>query len=59
MLGSLGDMIDLGELVRRAVKYLVEGLVVGFAAFALPKPLLALGFATLGFLPLNVAGSSG
>ena len=30
MLGGLGDMIDLGELVRRAVKYLVEGMLLAF-----------------------------
>ena len=37
MLGSLGDMIDLGELVRRAVKYLVEGIMVAIASYAIPK----------------------
>ena len=37
MLGSLGDMIDLGELVRRAVKYLVEGIMVAIAAYDIPK----------------------
>jgi len=31
------DMLDLGELVSRAVKYLVEGLVVAIVAFAIPK----------------------
>ncbi len=28
---------DLGELVKRAIKYLVEGLMVAIAAFAIPK----------------------
>ena len=28
---------DMGELVKRAVKYLVEGLMVAIAAFAIPK----------------------
>ena len=28
---------DLGELVKRAVKYIVEGLMVALAAFAIPK----------------------
>ena len=37
MLGKLGDMIDLGELVRRVVKYLVEGIMVAIAAYAIPK----------------------
>ena len=30
-------MLDLGELIRRAVKYLVEGLMVALAAYAIPK----------------------
>ena len=31
------QMLDLGELVRRAVKYLVEGIMVALAAFAIPN----------------------
>ena len=42
MLGNLGDMIDLGEVVRRAVKYLVEGIMVAIAAYAIPKKSLNL-----------------
>jgi ABC-type Co2+ transport system permease subunit len=30
-------MFDLGELVKRIVKYLVEGLMVAIAAYAIPK----------------------
>ena len=30
-------MFDLGELVKRAIKYLVEGLMVALAAYAIPK----------------------
>jgi hypothetical protein len=30
-------MIDLGELVKRAIKYIVEGLMVAIAAYAIPK----------------------
>jgi ABC-type Co2+ transport system permease subunit len=33
----LNDMLDLKELLKRAVKYLVEGLMVALAAFAIPK----------------------
>jgi len=29
--------IDLSELLLRAIKYLVEGLMVAIAAFAIPK----------------------
>ncbi len=34
--------IDIGELLKRAVKYLVEGLMVAIAAFAIPKRSLQL-----------------
>ena len=42
MLQKLAQMIDLGELVRRAVKYLVEGVMVALAAYAIPKKALNL-----------------
>ena len=34
--------IDLSELLKRAIKYLVEGLMVAIAAFAIPKRSLQL-----------------
>lgn len=37
MFAQLNQMLDLGELVRRAIKYLVEGLMVALAAYAIPK----------------------
>ena len=33
-------MFDLAELLRRAVKYLVEGLLVALAAYAIPQKAL-------------------
>jgi len=30
-------MFDLGELMKRAIKYLVEGIMVAIAAYAIPK----------------------
>ena len=42
MLQKLAQMLDLGELVRRAVKYLVEGVMVALAAYAIPKKSLNL-----------------
>ena len=33
---------NLGELVKRAIKYLVEGLMVALAAYAIPKKSLQL-----------------
>ena len=35
-------MFDLGELVKRAIKYFVEGLMVALAAYAIPKKSLQL-----------------
>ena len=37
MLGELGKLLDFGELISRVVKYLVEGLMVAIAAYAIPK----------------------
>ena len=34
--------IDFGELVKRAIKYIVEGIMVAIAAFAIPKKTLHL-----------------
>ena len=42
MLQKLAQMIDLGEIIRRAVKYLVEGVMVALAAYAIPKKSLNL-----------------
>ena len=30
-------MFDLGELIKRIIKYLIEGLMVAIAAYAIPK----------------------
>ena len=37
MLNVLSSSLDLGELVKRAIKYLVEGFMVAIAAYAIPK----------------------
>jgi len=42
MLKKLAQMLDLGELIRRAVKYLVEGVMVAIAAYAIPQKSLNL-----------------
>ena len=36
------NLVDGGELLRRAVKYLVEGVMVAIAAYAIPKKSLNL-----------------
>lgn len=42
MFDSLRANLDLNELVKRAVKYLVEGIMVAIAAYAIPKKSLKL-----------------
>ena len=42
MLDSLRQSLDLDELVKRAIKYLVEGIMVAIAAYAIPKKSLKL-----------------
>ena len=37
MFGDLGNLLDVGELLRRVVKYCVEGFMVSLAAYAIPK----------------------
>ena len=39
---QLGNVLDLSELLRRVIKYLVEGLMVALAAFAIPQKSLKL-----------------
>ena len=33
----MSNVFDLGELVKRTIKYLVEGVMVALAAYAIPK----------------------
>lgn len=33
----MNGIINLGELIKRIIKYLVEGLMVAIAAYAIPK----------------------
>ena len=42
MLDKIKQVIDPNELLRRVIKYLVEGLMVAIAAFAIPKKSLNL-----------------
>jgi ABC-type Co2+ transport system permease subunit len=37
MFGELSNILDIGELVRRIVKYVIEGIMVAIAAYAIPK----------------------
>jgi hypothetical protein len=38
----MDGIIDLAELFKRAIKYLVEGIMVAIAAYAIPKRSMSL-----------------
>jgi len=48
-------MFDVSELVKRIIKYLVEGLMVAIAAFAIPKR--SLNLEEIGALALTAAAT--
>ena len=39
---SFGGFLDLGELVKRALKYFIEGIIVALAAYVIPSKRLRL-----------------
>ena len=55
MLANLGNALDLGELVKRAVKYLVEGFMVAIAAYAIP--IRSLNFDEVALISLTAAAT--
>ena len=48
-------MFDTSEIVKRIIKYLVEGLMVAIAAFAIPKR--SLNLEEIGLLALTAAAT--
>ena len=48
-------MFDITELIKRIVKYLVEGLMVAIAAFAIPKR--SLNIEEIGLIALTAAAT--
>jgi len=48
-------MFDLVELVKRIIKYLVEGLIVSIACFAIPKR--SLNIEEIGMIALTAAAT--
>jgi ABC-type Co2+ transport system permease subunit len=49
------QMFDVSELIKRIIKYLVEGLMVAIAAFAIPKR--SLNLEEIGALALTAAAT--
>ena len=52
---ALGDTLQIGELMKRVIKYLVEGLMVAIAAFAIPKKNLQMD--EVGLIALTAAAT--
>ena len=48
-------MFDITELIKRIIKYLVEGLMVAIAAFAIPKR--SLNLEEIGLIALTAAAT--
>jgi len=48
-------VFDLSEFVKRVIKYLVEGLMVAIAAFAIPKR--SLNIEEIGLIALTAAAT--
>ena len=51
----MNGVLDLGELVKRIIKYLVEGLMVALAAYAIPKR--SLNLEEIGMIALTAAAT--
>jgi ABC-type Co2+ transport system permease subunit len=48
-------MFDISEIVKRIIKYLMEGLMVAFAAYAIPKR--SLNLEEIGLIALTAAAT--
>ena len=53
----MDGIFDLGELVKRAIKYLVEGLMVAIAAYAIPNAKRALNLDEVALIALTAAAT--
>lgn len=51
----MNGLINVGELVKRIIKYIVEGLMVAIAAFAIPKR--SMNIEEIGLIALTAAAT--
>lgn len=54
---NLSNLLDWGELVRRAVKYIIEGLMVAIAAYAIPNARRSLSLDEVVLISLTAAAT--
>lgn len=57
ILDKFSELIDWGELARRALKYFVEGLMVAIAAYAIPNASRSLNFDEVILIALTAAAT--
>ena len=53
----MSSLVNVNELVKRIIKYLVEGLMVAIAAYAIPKARNALNIEEIMFIALTAAAT--
>jgi hypothetical protein len=51
----MNNIVDFPELIKRVVKYMIEGLIVAIAAFAIPKQ--SMNMMEIGLLALTAAAT--
>lgn len=54
---NISNLLDWGELVRRAVKYIIEGLMVAMAAYAIPNARRSLSLDEVVLISLTAAAT--
>lgn len=54
---NITEIIDWSELARRALKYLIEGLVVAIASYAIPNYKRSLNFDEVVLIALTAAAT--
>lgn len=54
---NLSNLLDWGELVRRTVKYIIEGLMVAIAAYAIPNARRSLSLDEVILISLTAAAT--
>jgi hypothetical protein len=53
----MNSLVNVNELVKRIIKYLVEGLMVAIAAYAIPKARNALNIEEIIFIAATAAAT--
>lgn len=53
----MSSLVNVNELVKRIIKYLVEGLMVAIAAYAIPKARNALNIEEIIFIAATAAAT--